>query len=161
MTKSDPLREQLARFVDFGEAHVTFEAALANLDPALRGKRAPGIPHSPWELLEHLRITQHDILDFCVNPKYEERKWPDDYWPSSAAPPSPESWDKSVASLVKDRDTMRALANDASVDLFANIPHGDGQTYLRELLLVQDHHSYHTGQLVLVRQALGAWPPSK
>ncbi|MEP7066245.1 MAG: DinB family protein [Gemmatimonadota bacterium] len=161
MTKPDLLREQLARFVDFGDAHVTIESALADLDPALRGKRPPGLPHSPWELLEHLRITQHDILDFCVNPKYEEMKWPDDYWPREAAPPTPSSWDESVASLMKDREALRALSSDPAIDLVAWIPHGKGQTYLRELLLVQDHHSYHTGQLVLVRQALGAWPPAK
>jgi hypothetical protein len=161
MTTTDPLREQLARFIDFGEAHVTTDAALADLDTALQGKRPQGLPHSPWELLEHLRLTQHDILDFCVNPDYKEMKWPDDYWPRSAAPPAADSWKKSVASLRKDRDAFGKLANDSKIDLFAKIPHGDGQTYLRELLLAQDHLSYHTGQLVLVRQALGAWHPEK
>jgi hypothetical protein len=158
MTTPDPLRQQLARFTDFGEAHITSEAALADLDPTLQGRRAPGLPHSPWELLEHICITQHDILDFCVNPKYEEMKWPDDYWPKSPAPPSPDSWKTSVAAFRKDRDALRELATDSRIDLFAKIPHGDGQTYLRELMLAQDHLSYHTGQLVLVRQALGAWP---
>jgi hypothetical protein len=161
MTATDPLRQQLALFIDFGEAHVTAEAAMANLDPALQGRRPEGLPHSPWELLEHIRLTQHDILDFCVNPKYEEMKWPDDYWPPSPAPPNPDAWNKRVASFLKDRDAFRKLATDSKVDLFAKIPHGDGQTYLRELLLAQDHLSYHTGQLVLVRQALGAWPPAK
>jgi hypothetical protein len=161
MTKSDPLREQLARFVDFGDAHLTTEAALAHLDGSLQGKRPHGLPHSAWELLEHIRITQHDILDFCVNPKYEEKKWPDDYWPTGHAPPDASSWNKSVASVRKDADALRELATNAKIDLFAKIPHGDGQTYLRELLLVQDHLAYHLGQLVLVRQALGAWPPAK
>jgi uncharacterized damage-inducible protein DinB len=161
MTTHDSLRQQLSRFIDFGEAHVTAEAALADLDFALQGKRPHGLPHSAWELLEHLRITQHDILDFCVNPKYEEMTWPDDYWPKSPAPPSADSWKKSVSSLHEDRDALRELATDAKIDLSAKIPHGDGQTYLRELLLVQDHLSYHTGQLVLVRQALGAWPPPR
>jgi uncharacterized damage-inducible protein DinB len=161
MTATDPLRQQLALFIDFGEAHVTAEAAMANLDPALQGQRPEGLPHSPWELLEHIRLTQHDILDFCVNPKYEEMKWPDDYWPPSPAPPNAEAWDKRVASFRKDRDAFRKLATDTKIDLFAKIPHGEGQTYLRELLLAQDHLSYHTGQLVLVRQALGAWPPAK
>jgi hypothetical protein len=154
----DPLRQQLARFIDFGEAHVTSEAALAPLDPSLQGKRVDGLPHSPWELLEHIRITQHDILEFCVNPRYEEMKWPDDYWPKTPAPPAGNSWEKSVESFEKDRDALRELATTSNIDLFAKIPHGDGQTYLRELLLAQDHLSYHTGQLVLVRQALGAWP---
>jgi hypothetical protein len=158
MTTEDTLRQQLARFVDFADAHATFDAALAELDPALQGKRAHGLPHSPWELLEHIRITQHDILDFCVNPKYEEMQWPDDYWPRGAAPPAADSWKKSLAGFRKDREALRALATDSGIDLFAKIPHGDGQTYLRELLLAQDHLSYHTGQLVLVRRALGAWP---
>ena len=154
----DPLRQQLARFIDSGEAHVTSDAALAPLELFLQGKRAPGLPHSPWELLEHIRITQDDILEFCVNPKYEEMKWPDDYWPKTPAPPAPDSWEKSVTAFRKDREALRELATNPKIDLFAKIPHGDGQTYLRELLLAQDHLSYHTGQLVLVRQALGAWP---
>jgi len=158
MTTENSLRQQLSRFIDFGEAHLTADAALAPLDLSLQGKQVQGLPHSPWELLEHIRITQHDILDFCVNPKYEEMKWPDDYWPKSPAPPGPDSWKKSMASFQKDRDALRALATNAQIDLFARIPHGDGQTYLRELLLAQDHLSYHTGQLVLVRRALGAWP---
>jgi uncharacterized damage-inducible protein DinB len=161
MAEPDPLREQLARFVDSGEAHLTAEAALAHLDPELHGKRPHGLPHSAWELLEHIRITQHDILEFCVNPKYEEMTWPDDYWPASAAPPNANAWNESVASFRKDRDTIRDLATNSKIDLFAKIPHGTGQTYLRELLLVQDHLSHHAGQLILVRQALGAWPPAK
>src|SRR6476469_8705092 len=139
MTTHDPLRDQLARFIDFGEAHLTAQAALADLDPTPYGTRPPGLPHSPWELLEHIRITQHDILDFCLNPKYEEMKWPHDYWPKSPAPPSPDSWKKSVAAFRKDRDALRELATDSKIDLFAKIPHGDGQTYLRELILAQDH----------------------
>jgi len=161
MPKSDPLREQLATFIDFGEAHATADAAMAELDHALQGKRPEGIAHSPWELLEHIRITQHDILDFSINPGYREMKWPDDYWPKGAVPPAADSWNKSVASFRKDRDALRALAMDAKIDLFARIPHGDGQTYLRELLLAQDHLSYHVAQLVIVRRLLGAWPPPK
>jgi hypothetical protein len=161
MPKPDPLRKQLAQFIDFGDAHVTADDAMAELDYSLQGTRPDGIPHSPWELLEHLRITQHDILDFCFNSNYEEMKWPDDYWPKSAAPPHADSWKKSVAIFRKDRDAMRALAEDAEIDLFAKIPHGTGQTYLRELLLSQDHISYHVAQLVLVRRMLGSWPPSK
>jgi uncharacterized damage-inducible protein DinB len=161
MSNIDALRDQLSRFTDFGEAHVTAEAAFAKLDPALCGKRPAGLPHSPWELLEHIRITQHDILDFCLNAKYEEMSWPEDYWPKSAAPPDAHAWSKSVAAIHRDLDSLRELAANAKIDLFVKIPHGDGQTYLRELLLAQDHLSYHVGQLVLVRQALGAWPPPK
>jgi uncharacterized damage-inducible protein DinB len=158
MTTADPLRRQLARFIDFGEAHVTSDAAFAELELSLQGTRAQGLPHSPWELLEHMRITQHDILDFCLNPKYEEMDWPKDYWPKAAAPPAADSWANSVAAFRKDREALRQIAADSRIDLLSNIPHGDGQTYLRELILAQDHLSYHTGQLVLVRQALGAWP---
>ncbi|MBK5188159.1 MAG: DinB family protein [Gemmatimonadaceae bacterium] len=161
MSKRDPLRQQLSRFTDFGDAHATADAAMAGMEHALQGKRPNGLPHSAWELLEHIRITQHDILDFCINPKYEEMKWPDDYWPKGAAPPAAGSWKKSVAAFRADRDALRAMAENTELDLFAAIPHGDGQTHLRELLLAQDHLSYHVGQLVLVRQALGAWPPAK
>jgi uncharacterized damage-inducible protein DinB len=161
MANTDALRSQLAKFIDFGEAHATADSAMADLDFALQGTRPEGLKHSPWELLEHMRITQHDILDFCKKPKYEEMNWPDDYWPKAAAPPSPDSWKKSVASFRVDRDALRALAQDKDTELSAKLPHGDGQTYLRELLLAQDHLSYHTGQLVLVRQLLGAWPVPK
>jgi len=104
-----------------------------------------------------MRITQHDILDFCRNPGYTEMTWPDDYWPKSAEPPSERAWDDSIAAFRDDRAALEALAGDESIDLFATIPHGDGQTYLRELLLVADHNAYHLGQLVMVRQQLGAW----
>lgn len=158
MTASDPLRQQLVRYLDSSEAHASTDAAFANLDPALRGKRPAGLHHSPWEILEHIRITQHDILDFCRNPNYKELDWPADYWPRSAAPARAGSWDASVRKYHEDLAALRAIAEDPSVDLFARIPHGDKQTSLRELLLVVDHTSYHVGQLVLVRQLLGAWP---
>lgn len=161
MPHTDALRSQLAQFIDFGDAHATAEAAMADLGHELEGKRPPGLPHSAWELLEHIRITQHDILDFCVNPKYREKKWPDDYWPNSPTPPDPQSWKKSVAQFKADCEALRSLARDPSIDLFAAIPHGDGQTYLRELLLAQDHLSYHTAQLVLVRELLGAWKSAR
>ena len=158
MTTSDPLRRQLVRYLDSSEAHASTDAALAGLAPELRGERPEGSPHSPWELLEHIRITQDDILDFCRNPQYKERHWPADYWPKSAAPPTATSWDESVAQYHADLAALRAIAEDESIDLFSRIPHGDGQTYLRELLLVVDHTSHHIGQLILVRRLLGAWP---
>ncbi len=151
----DSLRAQLAKLLDWKEAHVGFDAAVEGIPPDIRGRRPEGLPHSPWELLEHLRITQHDILDFCVNPAYEEMHWPDDYWPSSSQPTA-EQWDKSIKDFRADREAMKRLA--AEADLFAKIPHGTGQTYLREILLVADHTTYHVGQLVSVRQLLGAWP---
>jgi DinB superfamily len=152
----DLLRAQLAKILDWKDAHVGFDAAVESTPPDVRGRRPEGLPHSPWELLEHLRITQRDILEFCVNPNYTEMKWPDDYWPSSSQPTAAEQWDKSIKDFRVDREAMKRLA--AEADLLAKIPHGTGQTYLREILLVADHTAYHVGQLVSVRQLLGAWP---
>jgi DinB superfamily len=157
-TSTTALREQMARVLDWSDAHGNFDAAVAGLAPEHRGTRPAGLPHSPWELLEHLRFTQRDILEFCRDPAYEEPTWPADYWPSSAAPPRPDDWDASIAAFRRDRDALRALAEDPAVDLFAQIPHGSGQTYLRELLVVADHNAYHLGQFVLTRRLLGAWP---
>ena len=156
-TPSAALRAQLRRILAWQDAHVGFEKSVEGLSPKLRGVRVVGFPHSAWELLEHMRITQHDILDFCRNPGYTDMTWPDDYWPKSAEPPSERAWDDSIAAFRDDRAALEALAADESIDLFATIPHGDGQTYLRELLLVADHNAYHLGQLVAVRQQLGAW----
>ena len=153
------LREQLARSLDWSEAHVGFDAALANLAPDTRGARAPGFEHSVWELLEHMRIAQEDILDFCVNPTYvHTMKWPDDYWPSHPAPPNGAAWDDAIASFKREREKVKQLARDTE-DLYALVPKGKGQqTYLRALLLIIDHNAYHLGQVVAVRRALGAWP---
>jgi DinB superfamily len=151
------LRAQLAKLLDWEDAHLSFDAAVEGVPPKLRGATPAGLPYSPWQLIEHLRLTQHDILDFCRNPDYRELHWPDDYWPPSAAPPKPADWDESIAQFRRDRAALQALASDSKIDLFARIPHGSGQTYLRELLLVADHSAYHVGQLVTVRRALGAW----
>ena len=151
------LREQLARLLDWQDAHASFDTAVDGLAPALRGAVPDGLPYSPWQLLEHLRIAQEDILDFSRNSEYGEKKWPHDYWPASPEPPSPDAWDRSVAAYRADREALKAMAADPSIDLFSRIPHGEGQTYLRELLLVADHTAYHVGQLVLVRRLLGAW----
>jgi len=151
------LRRYLARLLDWEDAHVSFDAAVAGIGPTHRGRVAAGLPHSPWQLLEHLRITQRDILDFCREPKYVDRRWPEDYWPREAAPQNDAAWDESVAAYRKDREALQQLALDPGVDLMSRVPNGDGQTYLRELILVADHTSYHVGQLVLVRRALGIW----
>jgi hypothetical protein len=152
------LRAQLARFLDWKDAHASFDAAVDGIPPDLRGRQPAGLPYSPWQILEHMRIAQHDILDFCRNAEYVEMTWPDDYWPQMAAPPSPDAWDQSLAAFRSDRDAMKQLVGDPNVDLFARIPHGTGQTYLREALLVADHNAYHVGQLVAVRRLLGIWP---
>ena len=157
MTGTTPLREQLIKLLSWEEAHVGFDAAVADIPPRLRGTAPAGLPYSPWQLVEHLRITQHDILDFCRNPAYKEMSWPDDYWPPAASPPTPAAWKASIELFRRDRSALEALAGDPAIDLEARIPHGTGQTYLRELLLAADHTAYHIGELIVVRRLLGAW----
>lgn len=156
---TDALRDHLARLLDWDEAHVGFDRAIAGLPPDKRGARAVGFEHSPWQLLEHIRIAQEDILDFCVNAEYEHSMaWPDDYWPAQPAPPDDRAWTESVASYVRIREDLKRLAREVE-DLAARVPTGkDKQTYLRALLLVADHTAYHVGQLVALRRALGVWP---
>ena len=151
-------RDHLAQALGWAEAHMSFDDAVDDLAPARQGKAPAGLPYSPWQLLEHIRITQHDILDFCRNPSYRELAWPDDYWPKSPAPPSADAWAASVRSVREDRAALAALARDGAIDLTGRIPHGSGQTYLREILLVIDHTAYHMGELIVVRRLLGAWP---
>jgi hypothetical protein len=152
------LREQLAHALAWGEAHASFDDAVAGLPRPLRGQVPAGLPYSPWQLLEHLRITQHDILDFCRNPAYQELTWPDDYWPEAPEPPADSAWDDSVAAVRADRAELAGLVGNPALDLSARIPHGSGQTYLREILLVIDHSAYHLGELIVARRLLGAWP---
>jgi uncharacterized damage-inducible protein DinB len=154
----EALREQLVRVLDWKEAHVGFDEAVGDLAADKRGARAPGFDHSVWELVEHMRIAQEDILDFCVNPKYvHTMKWPDDYWPRHPAPPNAAAWDDALASFKREREKLKQLARQTT-DLYALVPTGkDGQTYLRALLLVMDHNAYHVGQIVAVRRAIGAW----
>ena len=154
---SKELREQLIKSLDWDSAHLRFDDAVKDFPAELRGRRPQGGPHSPWELLEHLRLAIWDILEFARNPKHVSPKFPEGYWPATPAPPSDAAWDDSVKSY---RDALRQfaeLAADASVDLFARIPHGEGQTVLREIFLAADHNAYHLGQLLLVRRLLGAW----
>ena len=150
-------RDHLARALAWSDSHVSFDNAVRNLDVDLRGRRPEGLSHSPWELVEHIRIAQRDILDFCVAARYDGRQWPDDYWPTPE-PPDAAAWDRSIAAVRDDREALQRLAQDTTIDLTAVTPHGTKQTYLRELLLVADHTAYHVGQIVLVRQLLGAWP---
>jgi uncharacterized damage-inducible protein DinB len=152
------IRAAVARLLDWEDAHAGLEKVVGGVPPGLRGKTPTGLPYSPWQLLEHLRIAQEDILQFCTDPDYQERSWPHDYWPEAAAPASPAAWDKSAAAFRRDLDELKRLALNTEIDLTAKIPAGTDQTYLRELLLVADHNSYHLGQLVVVRRALGAWP---
>ena len=155
--RDDSLREHLRRLLDWEDAHVGFDAAVKDVPDDFRGTVPEGSAHSLWQLLEHLRICQHDILDFCRNPEYVEIPM-EAYWPKSAAPSSARAWKESVAAFRHDRDEMKKQAANRKVDLFARIPHGTGQTYLRELILVADHNAYHVGQLVALRRRLGIWP---
>ena len=154
MASPDPLRKHLLALLRMEGAHLTFDEAVKGFPIELRGAKPKGAPHTPWQLLEHLRTAQWDILDFCRNPAYQEMKWPDDYWPKTQAPPDATAWDHSVEQFRRDLKSMEALVSDASVDLTARIPHGTGQTVLREALLVADHNAYHLGQLVFVRKML-------
>jgi hypothetical protein len=159
MDRDKALRAHLRKLLDWEDAHVNFDAAADGIAPALRGVAPTGLPYSLWQLVEHLRRAQRDILEFCRNPSYIELS-PDDYWPPSAAPPTEAAWDQSLAAFRSDREELKRLAADAAVDLFDRIPHGTGQTYLRELLLVADHNAYHVAQLVAVRRCLGIWESS-
>ncbi|MGO9338148.1 MAG: DinB family protein [Terracidiphilus sp.] len=157
MADDKALREHLVKLLNGGDAHADLEQAIASFPAELRGKTPKGAEHSPWELLEHMRIAQQDILDFSINPGYKEKEWPKDYWPATAEPPDPKAWDRSINGFCEDLKALSALAEDKKTDLFAKIPHGDGQTILREILVVADHNSYHLGQMVLLRRLLGAW----
>jgi hypothetical protein len=151
------LRQHLLDLLDGGNAHAKFDDIIKDLPPKLRGAKPANFPHSPWMLLEHLRIAQWDILDFSRNPKYVALDWPKDYWPETDAPPSPAAWNKSVTQFHADLKAMQSLVKNPKTDLFARIPWGSGQTILREALLVADHNAYHLGQLLDVRRLLGAW----
>jgi uncharacterized damage-inducible protein DinB len=151
------LRDHLVRLLDWEDAHVGFDKAVDAIPVDKRGARAAGFEHSPWQLLEHMRLAQEDILDFCINPRYQRTlTWPDDYWPG-AVPPTDAAWQESIASVIRSREQMKALARQTT-DLTATVPTGSGrQTYRRAILLVADHAAYHLGQLVAVRRALGIW----
>ena len=151
------LREHLLYLLRGGGAHLDFDKAIAGLPAELRGAKPSGIPFSAWGLLEHMRIAQWDILEFSRNAKHESPKWPEGYWPATAAPADDKTWDKSVREFRRDMKALCELISDPATDLYAKIPHGTGQTVLREALLVADHNAYHVGELVLVRRLLGAW----
>jgi hypothetical protein len=157
MNDDSSVRDHLSRLLSWDDAHVSFDKALDGIPESLQSQRPSNLPYSLWQLVEHLRLAQHDILEFCRNPDYRELRFPDDYWPASAAPPSSAAWHESIRQVREDRDAFRRLAVDPKVDLTARIPHSSGQTVLRELLLVADHTAYHVGELVMVRRLLGIW----
>lgn len=161
----DALRSEVERQVSAllrgGQAHAGFDKAVEGLAPELRGLRPQGVPYSAWQLLEHLRIAQRDILDFCTDGEgkgYRAKQWPEDYWPKAPEPPRDDAWPKAVQAVRADRAEFERLFTAAKADLTAPFPWGEGQTLLREALLIADHAAYHTGELVLLRRLLGAWP---
>jgi hypothetical protein len=157
MANDKALRQHLLKLLEGKGAHVDFETAVKKASVAVRAKRPKGAAHSPWEILEHMRIAQWDILEFSRDPKHVSPEWPTGYWPKSPAPPTKTAWNQAVRAFRSDHAAMCALLADASTDLYAPIPHGDGQTILREALLVADHNAYHLGTLVTTLQLLGAW----
>ncbi len=154
-------REIVASALDWEQAHASLDSALANLPAELRGKRVDGLEHSIWELLDHIRRTQHDLLAFCTDEHYTEPKWPDDYWPASPAPRDEREWTACIVAIHTDTSALAKFTVETDRDLTARIPHGTGQTYLRTILVAVDHTSHHAGQIIDMRRLLGAWPPPK
>jgi hypothetical protein len=153
------LRDQTIRLLQGGMAHLTFDDAIADFPLDRINERPPNVPYTPWHILEHLRLSQWDILDFVRNPDYRELSWPRDYWPASDAVTDAAGWERTIAQFRADFAAVCALVTDPQTDLTARIPWGDGQTILRELLLVADHNAYHIGEFAILRQVMGTWPP--
>jgi uncharacterized damage-inducible protein DinB len=151
------LRQHLLYLLKDGGAHAKFEDVIRDFPAELRGKKPANFPHTAWMLLEHMRIAQWDILEFSRNAKHASPKWPSGYWPKTEAPPSAAAWTKSISGFQQDLKAMEALVSNPKTDLYAPLPWGDGQTVLREALLVADHNAYHLGQILMLRRLLGAW----
>jgi hypothetical protein len=157
MKNDKALRDHLLNLLKADSAHADFETAIKDISTALRGQRPKGAAHSPWEVLEHLRITQSDILEFTRDPKHVSTDFPAGYWSSTQAPPNENAWDQSIDAFRKDLAATVGLVANESTDLFAEIPGSEGKTLLREVLLVADHNAYHLGELIVLRRLLGAW----
>ncbi|HTM89450.1 MAG TPA: DinB family protein [Terriglobales bacterium] len=156
-TNEPAVRQHLLDLLKGGNAHLKFEEVVKDFPEGLRGKKPEGQPHTAWRLLEHMRIAQWDILEFSRNPKHDSPEFPEGYWPQSDAPPGAAAWEKSVKQFRADLKAMQDLVAAPKTDLYARISWGDGQTILREALLVADHNAYHLGELLMVRRLLGAW----
>ena len=157
--KDAELRRQLLALLKGGQAHADFEAAVKGFPRALRGKVPRGLPYSAWQLVEHMRIAQRDILEFSAPPEggYRALEWPKDYWPTEVKPPSEIAWEQSLVAVRRDREAFEALIERPEADLYKAFVWGDGQNLLREALLIADHGAYHLGELVLLRRLLGIW----
>ena len=151
------LRKQLIPFLRGQGAHADFASAVKDFPTEHYATRPTGCPHSAWQLVQHIRFTLHDLLDFCTNSNYTAPAWPADYWPKDAAPPSAEAWREAITAVQQDIEAFEHLTGDPASNLYAEIPWGDGQNLLREILLAIDHTSYHTGQVITIRQFLGIW----
>ena len=157
MNTDQSLRKHILELLDGGHAHATFDQVVNDFPAKFRGEIPNGLPHSAWMLVEHMRIAQWDILEFSRNPKYKEMKWPADYWPRNAAPANAVEWEKSIQSFHADLKAMKDLVSNPKTDLFAKLPWGEGQTVLREAMLIADHNAHHLGQLIDVKRLLGIW----
>jgi len=158
MSESPEWRGIVASALDWEQAHASLDRAVADLPAEFRGRRPDGVPYSIWQQLEHIRLAQRDLLDFCRDPEYEhDLQWPDDYWPEAADPPSGDAWDHCLETILRDREEFRRWTVEADVDLTDPIPWGTGQTYLRTVIVAVDHAAYHVGQIVLIRKLLGVW----
>lgn len=153
----DAIKQQLVKLLEKSEAHAGFDAAVAHFPPEKRGIKPPGATHTAWELLEHLRLAQEDILEFSRDPSYESPAWPEGYWPKTPEPPDAAAWDNSIASYKRDAAAVAQLISDPASDLLKPFTHGDGQTLFREALVLLDHNAYHVGELVMLRVILGIW----
>ena len=160
MSRDKDLRRHLMKLLDGGSAHLKPSPVLEDFPAEARGRKPAGAPYSPWQLLEHMRIAQWDILRFSRDPNHVSPPYPEGYWPAGEGPESEQAWENSVEAFQTDLEEMKQLVADPAVELFASIPHGDGQTVLREAMLVADHNAYHLGQLVLLRRLLGDWAQS-
>lgn len=156
-SKLQTLRDHLLELLEAGGAHTGFEDAIAGLPPKLRSAKPQGQPHTPWRILEHMRLAQHDIVEFTVNPRYESPPFPEGYWPQTDGPSTAADWTTAVRAFRADLKRMVKLVGDPKTDLLTPLPHGTGQTVARETMLLADHNAYHIGQLILIRRLLGAW----
>jgi DinB superfamily len=158
---TDQLRDQLLRLLDGVDAHMPFEEAVADFPDEATNVRPPNVPYTTWHLVEHLRITQWDILEYVRNPSHVSPDWPAGHWPSPDAEATPQQFAESVAGFLADRAALRALVADPAVDLTAPIPHTPGHTLLREVRIAADHNAYHVGELAILRQVMGTWPAGR
>ncbi len=161
MTSESAIRDRLLELLRGGHAHMSFDDAVANFPTESMNALIPQGSYSPWHLLEHLRLAQQDILEFLTTPEYRDRAWPEDYWPSRDATATPARWQETIDGFHRDMATLQSMVQDPTLDLDAPIPHGTGQTPLREFLLVADHNAYHIGEFAILRQVMGTWPPNR